>query len=190
MTMNTQAAKMAVIMALMMSAPALAADGETSASASSGRGRSGTAAASAHYAGDVGFARSDTRTGRINLARGVALGVDENGLALSVSTAIAPRFGPAIATTFNMSLGRDGHSSASFGTALAQGPAERGVSAGGATTSRPGGATIASASGQAPGGVVRVAAGSQDHPPRMRPLRPVGRPEPRPILRPRVMLRR
>lgn len=188
--MKARTAHFAVTMAAMLSALALAADGETSASASSGRGRSGTAAASAHYAGDVGFARSDTRTGRINLARGVALGVDENGLALSVSTAIAPRFGPAIATTFNMSLGRDGHSSASFGTALAQGSAERRVNAGGATTSRPGGSTVASASGQAPGGVVRVAAKSEDHPPRMRPLRPVSRPEPRPILRPRIMLRR
>ncbi|MCK4343084.1 MAG: hypothetical protein KAY37_15320, partial [Phycisphaerae bacterium] len=95
--------------ALLASAAAcLASDAETSASATGGRRRSGTASAAARYEGDLGFARTNTRTGALNAARAVALGVDRDGVSLSVSTAIAPQHGPAVATNFNMSIGTRG----------------------------------------------------------------------------------
>jgi hypothetical protein len=184
--MKAQHRQLAILMASMMATWALAADGDSSAQASTARG--GTAAASAHYQGDVGFARTTTRTGSINLARGVALGVDEHGIALSVSTAIAPRRGPAVATNFNVSLGRDGHSSASFGTALASGPAQRSVQASGATSSRRGGQSLSLAGGRAPGGTVQAKAHSVERPPLRKVVRPVIRPAPRPL--PRILVRR
>ncbi|GEM_PF-2239109 len=120
------------VLASFLAAEALASDAETWATAGTRRGqRNGTAAAGAHYAGRVGFARTDTRSGPVSLARGVAVGVDESGLSLSVSNAIAPRFGPAVATTFNMSIGRDGRVSSATGLAVADGPIQRSATAGG-----------------------------------------------------------
>ncbi len=116
----------------LMAVAARASDAESWATAGSRRGqRNGTAAAGAHYDGRVGFARTQTRSGPVSVARGVAVGVDENGLSLSVSNAIAPRFGPALATTFNMSIGRDGQVSAANGVAVADGPLHRSATAGG-----------------------------------------------------------
>jgi hypothetical protein len=154
---------------------AMASDAKSSATASSGRGRSGTAAASASYKGDHGFARTNTKSGAINLARGVAVGVDKNGLSLSVSTAVASRFGPAVATNFNMSIGRDGHSSASVGRAVATGGRNRSVSAGGATTTHRGGSSMSYATGR--GAKVKAVTKSHHHKPRKRllPLRRVVR---------------
>lgn len=110
---------------LALAAPALASDAKTSATATNGPLAPGSAAASANYQGDRGFARSDTRTGDVNIARGVALGVDQNGLSLSVSHALAPRHGPAIATNFNMSINRNGDVAHSVGAAIATGGVER-----------------------------------------------------------------
>jgi hypothetical protein len=149
---------LASLIRLALVAPALASDAQTSATATGGRGRSGTATASARYEGDIGFARTDTRSGSVNLARGVAVGFDEDGLSLSLSLALAPKRGPAVATTFNISLDRDGEVATSVGTALATGGTSRSVSAGGstaATTYRPvASATTAGVSRN--GGVVRT----------------------------------
>lgn len=142
---------------------AAASDAETSAQATGGRGPSGSALATARYEGDVGFARTDTRSGRVNLARGVALGFDADGLSLSLSTALAPRSGPALATTFNISIGTNGEVAHSVGTALATGGTARTVAAGGsAATARHGGTAVAAASGRTQsGGTVRVATQSE-----------------------------
>lgn len=119
---------------LMLAAPALASDAESSASAASNSfRRNGTADASASYDGRVGFARTQSRSGAVNAARGVAVGVDKNGLSLSVSNAVAPRLGPAVATNFNVSIGRDGEVSHSGGISVADSPIKRSVTAGGAT---------------------------------------------------------
>lgn len=146
----------------------LASDARTSAQAGSGRGRSGTAAATAHYEGDVGFARTDSRTGRVNVARGVALGVDEDGLSFSLSTAVAPRNGPALATNFNVSIGTNGEVATSVGRAVASGGAERSVSAGGGSSSGDrfrSGSAVSQASGRTSfGGVVRAQTSSHHEP--------------------------
>lgn len=110
---------------------ALASDAATSATVSGGLGGPGTAAATARYTGDAGFARTDTRSGNISTARGVAVGVDRDGLALSVSHAVTLPNGQAIGTNFNLSLDRDGDVSHSTGVALARGPIERSVTVGG-----------------------------------------------------------
>lgn len=145
----------------------LAADAETDASANARPG-GGSAAATARYDGDHGFARTDTRTGQVNVARGVAVGVDEHGLALSVSNAVAPRHGPAIGTTFNLNIGRDGDVSGSTGVSIAGGGLERGVTVGGnAGDRRP---AVALASGVTRGGG-RVVAVTNAH--QHRSIRPV-----------------
>jgi hypothetical protein len=129
-----------------------ASDASTTASVTSGR-RSGTAAATAEYEGDVGLARTRTKTGKVNLARGVAVGVDEDGLTLSVSHAVAAKSGPAYAGTFNLSIGRDGQVSSSYGGALSTGGRSRSALAGGsATTSRRTSSAIAFAKGKTRGG--------------------------------------
>jgi hypothetical protein len=119
---------------LLATIPARASDAETSASATGGRGTSGTAAATARYEGDVGFARTDTRTGKINLARGVAVGVDEDGVSLSLSLAIAPKNGPAVATNVNLTFNRDGTTAVSTGRSVAAGGTTRTVTVAGRTT--------------------------------------------------------
>jgi hypothetical protein len=111
---------------------AMASDAETSATASSNRyQRDGTAAASARYDGQAGFARTNTRSGPVSTARGVAVGVDQDGLSFSISNAIAGQRGPALATTFNLSIGRDGRVSGGSGLALARGPVQRSATAAG-----------------------------------------------------------
>ncbi len=122
---------------LFLLAPvALAGEAETSASAGSNRfNRNGTATATARYNGDVGFARTQTKSGKLNIARGVAVGFDKNGLSLSISNAVAGRRGPAVATTFNMTIGRDGKVSHSSGIAITSGPIHRSASAGGVASS-------------------------------------------------------
>lgn len=144
---------------------AWASEAQTSASATGGR-NNGAATATARYDGQVGFARTDTKTGKVNLARGVAVGVDANGLSLSLSHAIAPQHGPAIATNFNMSIGRDGEVNHSVGSAVASGGSDRTVMAGGHTqSSAPSRVAVlhqplAGHSAAAPvGGVVRLRSG-------------------------------
>ncbi len=139
-----------------------AADSASSAGAASDGHRSGTATATAQYEGDVGFARTNSESGRVNAARAVAVGVDEDGLSLSISQAFAPRFGPAIATNFNLTIDRDGDVSASRGVAVADGSAQRAVSVGGSGGN--GRATTSTATGSTgPHGQVRVHTEAHDH---------------------------
>lgn len=168
--------------ALGLTAAALAADAETSASAGGFRGsRSGTATATASFDGDVGFTRTDSRSGRVNVARGVAVGFDEDGLSLSISNAIDPRFGPAIATNFNMSIDRDGDVSTSGGLGLVSGPGFRQVTAGGATGTgfvQPHATSFASGDTDARG---RVIASTRSYSsPRSVPIRVIHQPRPEP----------
>ena len=148
--MKRLAALTAAVAFSMFSAAALASDAATSASAGSTRGqRNGTAAATASYQGDVGFARTQSRSGSVNTARGVAVGVDANGLTLSISRALATRTGSAVATNFNLSIGRDGRVSGSTGIALARGPLRSSASAGGqASTDGRNATAISQASGK------------------------------------------
>lgn len=132
-----------------LTVPALASDAWTSATAgSTGRGP-GTAGATAGYDGEIGFARTKADTGRINLARGLAVGFDADGLSVSHSYALAPTHGPAVGGTFNMHIGLDGEATLSTGRVTAEGDPERAVSAGGrvgADGYRP--LAVASASGE------------------------------------------
>ena len=142
-------------------------EGDTSAKGGRTGGRNGTAAATARYSGDIGFARTDSRSGVLNLARGVAVGVDEHGLSLSVSNALAPRRGPAIATNFNVSIGTNGDVSHSAGVAIASGSRHRSVAAGGTATTAQGGRNAVFASGATgASGRVRALTDSDDHRPR------------------------
>ncbi len=160
MNRSTNRTWMTLAAFLLMGTPTLlASDADTSATATGG-GHAGNAAATAHYRGDVGFARTDTRTGRINLARGVALGLDRDGLSFSLSTAIAPQRGPAFGSNFNVSINRRGDLSHSVGRVTARGGGERTVAvSGGASTGTHGhrGSAISQASGRTRyGGVVRA----------------------------------
>jgi hypothetical protein len=158
---------------VVVSATAFASDAETSASAGSSRSqRNGTASATARYEGDRGFARTDTRSGVVNIGRGVAVGVDEDGLSLSVSGAFAPQNGPAVATTFNLSIGRDGRISGSTGLAVSDGPFSRAASAGGwAGTERGGAGAVSQASGRTdPFGRVVATTRAEDSRPRYAPV--------------------
>lgn len=139
-----------ILATMLAPASAVASDAETSATVGSNRyQRDGTAAASAHYDGQAGFARTDTRSGPVSSARGVAVGVDRSGLSLSVSNAVASRHGPAVAISFNLSIGRDGRVSRSAGLAVSRGPIHRSVTAGGrVSTGDLGRAATAFASGK------------------------------------------
>jgi len=124
---------------LLGASPTLASDAETSAVASASPwGRAGRAAATAAYEGDIGFARTRADSGRVSLARGVAVGVDQDGLALSVSHAVATPFGAAVGANFNFSIGRDGRIAARRQLALRRGLFASAVRVGGhAGTGRP-----------------------------------------------------
>lgn len=153
-----------VLTGLVAMSAALGGEANSSASAGNGRGRNGNAAASAGYTGDIGFARSDSNSGPISTARGVAVGFDERGLTLSVSNAIAPRHGPAIATNFNLSIGTDGSVSHSTGLAMALGKGNRSVTAGGSANSHRGGTARSFASGRSnSNGRVLTAGRSESH---------------------------
>jgi hypothetical protein len=152
----------------LMTGAALAGDAHSSATA--GSGRNGPAVATAGYTGEVGFARTDSRSGPVNLARGVAVGVDENGLSLSVSHAVATPRGPAVATNFNLSIGTNGEVSHSTGTAISTGGRERSASAGGSTATRiRNGGSVSFASGRAArnGTVVARTDATHDRSPRL-----------------------
>ena len=154
-TLKTIAATMTVI---GMNALALAGDARTTAGASSNPFTGGgTATATAAHNAPIGFARTDTRSGPINAARGVAVGVDRDGITLSVSAALAPKLGPAVAANFNMTIDRDGDVSRSTGLAVAKGPGTREVNVGGEThTGRFGAGSSSIANAKAPHGTVRV----------------------------------
>jgi len=191
-TRHSLARLSASFMLLATAAAAMASDAQTSASANSGRGRSGAAMGTARYEGDLGFARTDTRSGAVNAARSVALGVDENGLSLSLSTAVAPRNGPAFGTNLNVSIGNNGEVSLSTGRATATGGSERGVTVGGATNTgnrHRSGSAISQATGRTSnGGVAQATTNSRHYPGRQRfvPRRPSGRAVPYQAPRPVV----
>lgn len=120
------------VMSLLLVVPAaLASDASTSASASSPGAGPGTAAASAQYSGDRGFAGTHTRSGLISFGRGVAFGVDQDGISFSASYAVAGSRGPAVASSLNISIGRDGQVSRSLSRSIAGGSLDRQVSVGG-----------------------------------------------------------
>lgn len=154
----------------MVAAPAAASDAETSAGATGGRRHPGAATATARYEGNLGFARTETRTGTLNAARAVALGLDRRGLSLSLSTAVAPRFGPALATNFNLSIGTDGQVAHSVGRSVARGGMERSTGVSGRTTTgtrhRSGSAVSAATGRTSYGGVVRARTSSRHDNPR------------------------
>ncbi len=111
---------------------AMAGQAESSAAASSNGWGPGTATATAGYhGGGVGFAQTDTRSGNVNLARGLSFGFDGQGLSLSSSYAVAPQLGPALAGTFNLAIGTDGSVSHSTGRTVALGDSSRQAQAGG-----------------------------------------------------------
>lgn len=174
-----------MVMSGFVVANAWAGEASTSASVRNGWGPvGGAASATAHYTGDgpAGLARTRTRTGDLNTAHGLAVGVDKDGLDFSYSHAMAGRVGPAYAGTFNLSIGTDGDVSGSYGGVVARGGAVRSVEAGGVTRTTPHGATaVATARGDAsPNGSVEARTHSYNHAPRMyRPAQRVVRQAPR-----------
>lgn len=146
-----------VLAGLVISAVALAGEAQTSAEAGRGLLRKGDARATAHYEGKAGFAQTASHSGRVNTARGVAVGVDKQGMTLSVSNAIAPKLGPAVAVNFNIAIDRDGDVTRSRSIAVARGPLFKKVSAGGEVRNeRRNDSTTSYAGGKAPLGHVRV----------------------------------
>jgi len=159
MSLNTMIRlTMAALLVLAIAAVARAGDADTQAWARSGRGGPGAAGGQASYRGDVGFARTESRSGRVSAARSVAVGVDERGLSLSISTAVAPARGPALGTTFNVAIDRDGDVATSVGASVAAGGLARAVEVGGGTSTgiaRP--TAVAQATGRTEfGGIARA----------------------------------
>jgi hypothetical protein len=64
------------------------------------------------------------------VARGLAWGLDQNGLSLSASTALAGRRG-AVARNFNLTIGTDGQVAVSGGRSVSVGSQQRSAGAGG-----------------------------------------------------------
>lgn len=169
--MNARMMAFGLLILPVLGLPAYAGQADSSASAASNGWGPGTAAATAGYDGNgIGFARTDTRSGNTNFAQGVSFGVDEEGLSLSTSYAVAPRLGPAAAGTLNLAIGYDGSVAHSVGRTVADGSPDRAVSAGG--QARPGyrgqpataGATVHGLTG--PTGTVVSNTHSQSHRPR------------------------
>ena len=108
---------------------ALTRAAETNSHAAAGHDGYGNrrAEAAAGYDGALGFARTRTHTGPISTARGVALGLDEDGLSLSLSHAISGPFGRSAARNLNLSIGMNGQVAVSRGSADSNG--SRGSSA-------------------------------------------------------------
>lgn len=127
----------------------------------------GAAGANAAYNGDGrGWAKTNTKSGNISYGRGTAFGIDRDGVSFSLSQALAPRFGPAIASTFNVSIGFDGEVNSSHGNSIARGGSVREVNAGGfANSSRfLGGSAGATAGGRTEnGGRVHAVTKSNSH---------------------------
>jgi hypothetical protein len=124
--------KLASALMMMTALSAHAGTASSSAGAGSSWWGPGTAVATADYdGGGKGFARTDAKSGRVSTARGVAFGVDEDGMSLSSSYAVAPKLGPALAGTFNLAIGLDGRVAASVGRTVATGGGSREAQAGG-----------------------------------------------------------
>lgn len=151
--MKRNAIILGLAMGFMPGLTALAGEANSSATASSNWWGPGTAAATAGYEGNgIGFAKTNTRSGNVNLAQGVSVGFDEEGLSLSTSYAVAPRHGSAAAGTLNMAIGLDGSVSTSAGQTVADGDPYRQVDAGG--SARPGAAVATTGGSTGPRGTV------------------------------------
>ncbi|HUW82509.1 MAG TPA: hypothetical protein VMZ31_06875 [Phycisphaerae bacterium] len=125
----------------------------TQASVTNGRSGNGSAMATAEYEGVVGLARTRTETGNVTLARGLAVGFDEDGLSVSLSHGVASRRGPAYAGTFNLAINTNGQVSGSYGGVLSRGGSSRSAMAGGSVYAAPrSGSASAFATGQTRGG--------------------------------------
>lgn len=138
-----------LIAALGLTTTAFAGEATSAASAGIGRFGPGTATATAGYNGDgAGIVRTDTRSGNnFSFGRGVSVGIDEDGLTLSASHAVATRHGPAVASNFNLSIGRDGSVSSSRGVSVAQGGDSRNAFAGGSAGNSRGNTVATSTAG-------------------------------------------
>ncbi|HEY3243968.1 MAG TPA: hypothetical protein VGM03_11525 [Phycisphaerae bacterium] len=142
---------------LGLPAAARASDAESSVRIGSDQRGTATADAAARYDGEIGFARTQTRSGNITLARGVAVGFDQEGLSLSLSNGVATRSGLAVATNFNLSIGSDGRVSGSSGNVVSAGTAYRAAETGGSTSTRRAAPAISFAAGRSdPAGQVRA----------------------------------
>ncbi len=144
-----KALPLAAVLSLLMTA-AIAQGGEatTSASANSNGMGPGTASATANYSGrGQGFARTRTQSGNLSFGRGVAFGIDRNGVNFSTSSAFAPALGPAVASNFNLSVAFNGEVSGSHGLSVAGGSRQRSAHAGGSSKIRRGRATSISRAG-------------------------------------------
>lgn len=141
--MKRMTSTLIVLAAGWMGSSAMAGEAQTSAQASNALLRNnGDASATARYEGRVGFARTSSQSGPVSTARGVAVGVDKDGLSLSVSGAVAPKLGPAVGTNFTLSIDRDGDIHKSRSTVVARGPLSREVQVGGeGSNGRNGGAS-------------------------------------------------
>lgn len=141
-------AALTVLLTLVATLPVLAGEATTSAGVTQIGSRPGTATATAAYVGDGrGQARTTTRSGQVTLAEGLAFGVDRDGIDFSVSYAIAGRFAPAVASTFNLSVGRDGSVASSGGLSVAENAPIRSVNAGGFARSQRGGSISGATAG-------------------------------------------
>lgn len=146
----------AMLGAMSMTSVAMAGEASSDAWANS----HGSAGANAAYNGDGrGWAKTTTRTGNVNYGRGTSFGIDRDGVSFSVSQALAPRFGPALASTFNVSIGFDGDVNTSHGSSIARGGNVREVNAGGfASSNRYNGGTSGATAGGRTGPSGRVVA--------------------------------
>ena len=139
-----------LLAAAIMGSPnkALAGEASTSAGVTQFGSLPGTAEATANYSGDgPGQARTTTRSGPVSFGQGIAYGVDRDGFDFSVSYAVGGRFLPATASTFNVSIGRDGSVASSGGLSTASRAPIRSVNAGGFARSQPGGSIAAATAG-------------------------------------------
>jgi hypothetical protein len=161
---------LATIALLLPASAANAGDATTSASAgSNGRGP-GTATATAQYTGDGrGFTETKTKSGPISFGRGIAYGVDARGLTLSISNAVAGRFGAAVASTFNLSIGFDGSVASSGGLSVANGSPVRVANAGGFAKAGGGPAAAGATAGghTGPAGTVKATTSAHSTPRRI-----------------------
>ena len=112
---------------------AMASEASTSALTGSDAFGNRRAEASAQYDGDFGFANTRTTTGHVSTARGVALGVDEDGLSLSVSNAVSVG-NQSAANNLNLSIGTNGGVAISGGRSNASGPLQHSAAAGGGSS--------------------------------------------------------
>lgn len=172
MNLRTKTFCLTSLICLGLLSNVMAGTATTNANATSGFGPGSATANAAYTGGGQGRVRTDTRTGTVNFARGMAIGTDRDSIDFSVSYAVASPFLPAAASTFNLSIGRDGSVSSSNGLSVA-GPAPfRSVTAGGFAGSAPGGSVSgATVSGRSePFGTVHGQTWSNSTPPRRRPF--------------------